>query len=233
MPCDIAIGVASCGYFDQPWTHIWRRAWRLPDAYRAPTQFAGALGAAGSDVRFHLCDEQLRGVAHVGADSYFDTVDLLYIASHGVNHGQGYRAFLNNEQWEPGASGHSFSALRVLILDTCHLIDSTRDPTGGWPLRNLTPSVRLLLGFDGLVTMDRQTSVRGFAFARAARAGIPLVEAWFRSVRETTDHPDDKPAAVAFGADAADASWVLDHASLFNLPPALPPATVPVVEVRP
>jgi hypothetical protein len=202
-------------------TYFMRRKRRLPVrrlryAYRSPSFFLEAMRAQGHSADFVLIDERWDVQDFDGKRATLqDSVDVLYVCTHGQTGTGGYRALLHGADWEPFVTGiGNGTGPWVAVFDTCDLIDLT-DPrlagSGSWTVGN---SLRLLLGFASLATVDTGPSVRGRAFVDKMSAGLPVADAWLQAVHSTGFSGLDRAIAIAFGNDPLDAHTVLDTATL-------------------
>lgn len=226
------IGTAWCVFFKRGFVaNIGIRP--LRHAYRGPAHFAGEMMVTGHDLAFTSCDEvwEVDDFNGVRATRH-DDVDLLYVATHGVQKGTGYEALLQLNDWQPGATGLGGSRLSVVVFETCYLLDRGSYPAWQSPWSHLGGSVRLLLGFEGKAAMDRHATLRGRAFAENLINGDTFADAWLNAVKATSGMLHKHAVAIGIGDSASDAKHVLATASLNNLPPARSGA-IPYFEVLP
>ncbi|MEA2523175.1 MAG: hypothetical protein QOF73_402 [Thermomicrobiales bacterium] len=223
----VRIGVGWCSSFDRPLAqrlHGYRPYRRLRYAYRAPSLFLQGMLRAGADVEFVEFDGDF------GTDDLVSRpgrpIDVLYVASHGMSRPDGYRLALHETDWRL-ALPFGVDGPTVAVFDTCFLVN--RDDRTWWQpwLAGLGPSLRLVLGFSSFATVGERQSERGAAFARDLTT-MPFVAAWCAAVGHTSYPETDEPVAIAFGDDAADASHVMETASVGSLPPPRTGA-IPVV----
>jgi hypothetical protein len=174
---------------------------------------------AGHDVEVLSCDDLLE-VKDVGKDA--QAVDIFYIMAHGTFDQAGYSVLLHAADWQPAVAGLGGAPrLTVAIFDTCKLLDSARVPNwrAVWAVAGIGPHLRLLLGFDGPAVIDRESALRGLAFAEDILAGVPFARAWVGAVAKTCGHSQYRRAvAIGIGNSPADAQVILDTASLANMP---------------
>lgn len=231
MPCDIRVGIAWCTHFPRAgWGNpggLWIRD--LRHAYRGPSLFGGELREAGSEVISVTCDETLDLLGLAGPPPQLPShADVFYFSSHGMFDDQGYRGLLRDSDWQPAQTGLDCP---VVIFDTCYLMDGQRPWMPLWQTPLVGLRTRLLLGFDGLASQDRGTSLRGLRFAQLLLAGDTFADAWLRAATQTSPHRADRPIAVALGDDPADANAVLQTSSLSSIPAPRTQA-VPTIAVR-
>jgi hypothetical protein len=178
------------------------------------------MGQAGHAVRCLACDEELRLSDVDGTQRTLqDNVDILYVTSHGRFMPGGYQALFHGADWMPLNTGIGKARLVVAVFDTCFLIDGSRNWQALWSSANLGPSLRLLLGFDGLAAMDRPAALRGMAFAENILNGKTFADAWIQAVHSTTTSQYSKAVAIGIGDSLADAQSVLNTAGSGFLPP--------------
>ncbi len=216
----IKIGVLWCCYFNR---NIWSLRRQLPHAYRPPSLFASKMRDAGHEVQFLVCDDMLQTSDLDGTTRKLqDDVQLLYIMTHGKFYNTGYEAWLHAANWKPATTGIGQKNLAVAIFDTCELINSS----GGtnwqtvWQTATLGPNIRLLLGFDGAVAIDRAAALRGKAFAENLINGNTFADAWILAVKSTVKSIHSKAVAIGIGDKVPDAQTVLNTASLSSMPSA-------------
>jgi hypothetical protein len=220
----LKIGVMWCTQFKRRTLNP-LRSLNLPEAYRAASLFASQMRTGGHEVEFLFCDELLRLSDFDGSQrTLADTVDLLYIVSHGeLNQSTAsFEALLKYKNWQPGGNnGIGHSRLIAAVFDTCHLIHTKRkrDSQAVWGSAQLGPNVRLLLGFDGVAPMSYDLAERGYAFAENLIAKQQtFATAWLRAVDSTNPPDSTKPVAIGIGGSRQDAKSVVDTASLAQLP---------------
>jgi hypothetical protein len=216
----LTIGVAWCTFFKRS---IWKRRGDLRDAYRAPGLFATKMQAAGHEIDFVVCDEPLEVADFDGTRRRLqDRIDLLYLLSHGAFSAGGYEALLHLADWAPGATGIGQSRLKVIVFDTCELIETAAIPNWQpiWGRAKLGTSMRLLLGFDGTAALDRKSAERGKAFAENLLAGSTFADAWITAVSRHVRSKYRRAVAIGVGDTVADAQSVLNTASLAAMPAA-------------
>jgi hypothetical protein len=212
----VSVGVAWSTHFQRSGFNqlLYRR---LRYAYRAPSLFLEGMLAAGADIRLVTFDENLVDT-DLGQAGAAQQVDLLYVATHGMNGATGFELALHANDWALASGGFGDQGPAVVIFDCCDLVHPTA--TGWdrhWRTDKLGRSLRLVLGFSSPASVSRQASVRGTAFAHEL-ATKPVTDAWFASIQNTSYVGTDKPVAIAFGDSDADARNVLDHARLNSLP---------------
>ena len=216
----LTIGVAWCTFFKRS---LWKHRGDLRDAYRAPSLFATKMQAAGHGIEFVVCDEPLEVADFDGTRRRLqDSVDLLYILSHGAFSGASYDALLHLADWSPGTAGIGQTRLRVSVFDTCELIKTAAIPNwqATWGAAKLGTSLRVLLGFDGTTVIDRGSAERGKAFAENLLAGSTFADAWITAVSRHVKSQYRRAVAIGVGDTVADAQAVLNTASLTALPKA-------------
>lgn len=214
------IGISWCTFFNRPGLLTPITVPTLKYAYRAPSLFASKMTDAGHVVRCLGCDEELR-VSDVDGThrSMHDEVEFLYFASHGRFEPAGYEAFLEIANWVPAATGLGKSKLKVVVFDTCELIDGTKNWQALWATVNLGPTVRLLLGFDGSAALDQGHARRGSAFAEHLLNGKTFAYSWIRAVRSTSRSQFSRAVAIGIGDSPSDASSILNSANLTSTLP--------------
>jgi|ERR1700723_593346 len=215
----LEIGILWCGNFNRSGLVNKINIRPLRFAYRAPSLFLSRMRAAGNDIRFLYCDEDLRLADLDGsARTLQNEVDILYITTHGSFAPAGYEAFLDTQNWSPGVTGIGSSKLSVALFDTCELIDGTQNWQTIWSSAKLGRNLRVLLGFDGLAAIDRGSAGRGAAFADNLVNGQTFADAWINAVRSTSSSQFSKAVAIGIGDTQADAKSVLTTSTL-NSPP--------------
>jgi hypothetical protein len=208
------VGIGWSTYFKRRKRHL--RQPRLKYAYRSPSFFGEAMRAQGHPADFLLVDESWDVQDFNGKRAALqDSVDVLYVCTHGQKATGSYRAVLHGADWEPFVTGiGNGTGPWIAVFDTCDLIDLS-DPRltgrGSWMVGK---SLRLLLGFASLATVDTGPSVRGRAFAANMTAGLAVADAWLQAVHSTGFPGLDRAIAIAFGDDPSDARTVLDSATL-------------------
>jgi hypothetical protein len=153
-------------------------------------------------------------------DALAESVDLLYIASHGTTGANGYSAILHGTDWFPAALGTGGQRPVVAVFDTCDLLDPN-DPNWRthWEKASVGKALRLVLGFSSPATCGQATTVRGRAFVENLFTHHQnFVDAWDNAIRATRYQGTDHPVAIAFGDDAADARQIIQNASLTAIP---------------
>lgn len=164
-----------------------------------------------------ITDENLgTGTVAQEALAAVSAADIAYLSSHGRFVKGDYRFRLREGEWTvSGTLGGAGPA--VLVLDTCHLIDSGKDFRSSSWLRTGQPAPAMVLGFVGAASEGFYSALRGKYFAENLAYGSTFANAWIDAVR-STNSSDDRPIAVAFGPTVQDAQSTLDTASLTNLP---------------
>jgi hypothetical protein len=218
MSNKLNIGLFWCTFFQRSFLS---RPRQLYDAYRPPSLFVSKMRDAGHEVQFLVCDDLLQ-IGDLDGTSRMlqDKVQLLYVMTHGEFKNTGYEVYLHMANWVPGTTGIGQNNLAVIVFDTCNLIDTSSIPNwqGVWRTAALGPNVRLLLGFDGPVIIDRSSALRGKAFADNLLNGNTFVDAWISAVYSTVRSNHRKPVAIGIGDDAAGAQAVLNSASISSMP---------------
>jgi hypothetical protein len=207
------IGLLWCSFFHRNGSEPWFS--RLHEAYRPPNLFASKMRAAGHEVEFLNCDEELT-LADV-TPAAVDNVDMLYVMSHGTFGASGYSVMLEAADWFPTIAGLGDKRLSVVVFDTCEMIKGGQNWQQPWAGK-IGKSVKLLLGFDGLAAIDRASSLRGKAFADNLLNGDTFAAAWTSAVRATTISQFSKAVAIGVGDTAADAQAVINGATLNAMP---------------
>jgi Family of unknown function (DUF6345) len=191
-------------------------------AYRPPGLFATKMTAAGHKVECVACDDELVCADLDGTNRAIqDSVELLYVMTHGEFGQTGFEVLLNQNSWRPGDKpGIGHATLVVAVFDTCHLIDtnSIANWRSVWAKANIGLNVRLLLGFDGPAAINRGSTLRGKAFAENLINGKCFADAWLQAVSSTTHWAGNRAVAIAMGDSKADALNVLNTATLARLP---------------
>lgn len=216
----VYVGILWCGNFNRGLLNrLWVRNLRY--AYRAPSLFVSKMIASGAaEIAHYFFDETLSLSNLDGSTrSIQDEVDILYVSTHGQFTPNGYEALLETVNWSPSATGIGATRLKVAVFDTCHLIDGSQNWQQHWQT-NLGPELRVLLGFDGLAAIDRGSATRGGAFAENLVKGQAFADAWLGAVKNTRISQHSKAVAIGIGDDPTDAQFVLNTATLYNLPPA-------------
>jgi hypothetical protein len=191
---------------------------RLRYAYRAPSYFLDGMAAQKSTIDFALFDEDLDASGLTGTQSLAAGVDLLYVASHGVLSPSGYNLALHAADWPLLTSSFGDPGPAVVVFDTCDLVDTRRATwMDDWRDAGVGRALRLILGFSSPATVSQQASLRGMAFA-SGLGTLTISDAWLNAVQTTRYVGTDKPVALAFGDDDADAQSVLDTATIGSIP---------------
>jgi len=220
----LELGIAWCSFFKRRGLLAPIRYPALKQAYRAPSLFTGVMREAGATVRHIACDDALDVATYDGTTArHDDEVDLLYVMTHGESTATSYRSLWNTIDWAPGNTGLGGQRLVVTVFDTCNLIDTSSHPqwTRVWQSPALGASLRILLGFDGVATVDRGSTIRGRAFAELVCQGVPFADAWIRAVHNTSAYQSqrmDQAVAIGLGDSVADATNVLATASIHQMP---------------
>jgi hypothetical protein len=218
-PSGVDIGTLWCTFFKRPGLFSRFAIRELRHAYRAPSLFASKMRDAGHNVLSLVCDEELRLSDLDGSNRTIqDDVDILFITSHGQFLSGGYQTLLHKTNWLPSNTGIGHSKLAVAVFDTCFLIDGSQNWRTLWSKASLGPTLRLLLGFDGLAAIDRPSALRGRAFAENLLNGKPFAESWIQAVHSTTTSQYNRAVAIAIGDTKMDALNVLNTASLSSIP---------------
>jgi hypothetical protein len=215
----LKIGILWCTFFQR--RGFWRRPLQLRDAYRPPSLFASKMRDAGHSVEFLVCDDILQLADLDGTTRTLqDSVDVLYVMTHGTFSGTGYDVYLHAANWLPGTTGIGNANLTVAIFDTCELIDSASIAQWQttWGNAGLGVNLRLLLGFDGSAVIDRGSAARGKAFADNLLGGSTFADAWIKAVHSTTTSQYRRAVAIGVGDTPADAQSVLTTAGIASMP---------------
>jgi hypothetical protein len=212
------VGLAWVSHFVRPGFGSRFQIRDLHTSYRAPNLFLNRISLSNATLVNFSCDEtvDVQSLSY----SFTDPLDFFYLTTHGRRRGQDYEALLQYDDWTPYQQ--SIRA-RVLILDTCWLADDTDHWADPWLSPSLGPDLRLVLGFRGLSTGDRQSALRGRAFVEQMYAGSSIADAWIQAVKLTSDFRgayQDRPVAIGIGDSRADAEAVLDYAMLQDIPPS-------------
>jgi len=189
----------------------------LKHAYRAPSLFLSKMRNASHNIRDLTLDERLTDL-DFSKERLHESAQIFYLSTHGIFAATGYNACLNKDDWYPSKTGIGNRNTVVAVFDTCYLIDSGRNWRNIWAQAKFGNALRLMLGFDNLVAIDRGHAVRGFAFADNLLNGDTFVDAWFKAVASTTPKPYNKAIAIGIGDDPQDAINVVTTASLSNIP---------------
>jgi hypothetical protein len=194
----------------------------MQHAYRPPGLFATKMPAAGHKVDCVACDDELvRADLDGTARTIQDSVDLLYVMTHGEFGKNGFEVLLYQGSWRPGDKpGIGHKNLVAAVFDTCHLIDTSTITNwrSVWASANIGVNLRILLGFDGPAAINRGSTLRGKAFAENLINGKCFADAWLQAVSATTHWTGNKAVAIALGDSKADAINVLNNAKLASLP---------------
>jgi hypothetical protein len=215
----LTVGTGWSTHFSGTFRAMLRR--RLRYAYRAPAFFADESLRSGWTVKFVRFDgefelDDLDGTRNALAES----VELLYIASHGTTGANGYSAILHGTDWFPAALGTGGKRPVVSVFDTCDLLDPN-EPNWRthWEKPSVGKALRLVLGFSSPATCGQATTVRGRAFVENLVAHRQnFVDAWTNAIVATSYQGTDHPVAIAFGDTAADARQIIANASLASIP---------------
>src|SRR4029077_1854112 len=216
MAKNLDIGILSCTFFEGSW---WSGPANLPAAYRPPALFASAMRQAGHRIEFLYCDEEFQLKNLDGsARRLQDSVDILYVMTHGEFTANSYRVVLNKEHWLPSVTGIGDQRLSVVIFDTCYLIDPAQDWSKAWQAK-IGPNLRLIHGFEGPAAIDNGTALRGSAFATGLVGGKTFADAWKDAVHSmvATRSQYSKGITIGIGDDEQDADDVLKTATLGNM----------------
>jgi len=202
-----SVGGLWCGLFDHD---IWLAHWRIPDlrfAYRGPTLFLSTLRRKGIEVAFLFTDEQICFQPPAGA---INEVPLVYVCTHGECGKSGYGAYLHKSVWQPGKTRFGAELPIVMVFDTCNLTEGIGGWEKSWADTLRGGSVRLLLGFQGLASIDPASSQRGSAFAEnlLPERSMTLADAWIDAVR--SHRISDHAIAIGVGESPSDAQAMLD-----------------------
>ena len=218
MPSALTIGVGWSTEFNRSFRERLQYR-RLRYAYRGPSFFASAMVNAGHRVKFMRFDEGLRAPDLDGTtDRISDGVDLLYVSTHGECRKSEYQAILYDANWRPCANGFGDSGPSVAVFETCDLIKlADADWHKPW-VASAGPSLRLLLGFASLATIEQVSTKRGRLFAERILSGAPIGAAWLEAVHSTGFTGLDIGVAIGFGDSASDADWALHRLRLDDLP---------------
>ena len=204
---------------------------RLVYSYRAPMLFASFMAEHAAVQGVVLGgDERLRATEFDGSfDRRAEHLSILYLSAHGRLESGQFELLLYADAWRPASSGLDGDGPRVAVFDACDLVDPS-DPAWSqvWTAHH-RPHLRMVLGFASLATVNRAAAFRGEEFAERLVRGEPVASAWIAAVRSHSAHGRDRPAAIAFGADDAEARRLVERAdlqTLMGLPPLTGPATV-------
>jgi hypothetical protein len=143
--------------------------------------------------------------------------DVAYLSSHGRFVKGDYRFRLRDGEWTVSGTLGSVGP-RILVLDTCNLVESTKDLRSSSWLRNGQPTPAIVLGFVGAASAGFWSATRGKYFAENLVLGSTFATAWLDAVRATNSSGRDEPIALAFGPTEHDAKLTFDNASLTNWP---------------
>jgi hypothetical protein len=174
------------------------------------------MRAQGHPADFLLIDENLDVKDFNGVRAALqDSVDILYVCMHGKTAPGKYQAELYAADWQPFVTGiGNGPGPWIAVFDTCDLIDLSDPRLTGHAKWAVGQSLRLLLGFASLATVDTGPSGRGKAFATNLAAGLPVADAWLQAVHSTGFPGMDRAIAIAFGDNPSDARTVLSSATL-------------------
>lgn len=214
----VTVGAVWCTNFSGALRAVRHR--RLRYAYRAPAFFADEALRSGMTIEFLRFDADFETRDVDGTtNALAESVDVLYLTSHGQTGGKGYSAILHSSDWLPATTGFGQTRPVVAVFDTCDLLDPS-DPNWKvhWEVSTAGTALRLLLGFSSKATVGQATSVRGRAFVKNLAAGDTFVDAWTSAVLKTRYQGTDQPVAVAFGDSANDASTIISSASVAAMP---------------
>jgi hypothetical protein len=218
MPINPSIGVGWSSHFERPGLQsLFYR--KLRYAYRAPSFFLETMLGDQAHVKFLRFDEALLRDDLDGTSAQLaESADLVYFASHGECHAQGYSLILHDSDWKPCAKGLGTGSLSVAVFDTCDLVN-LHDPAWreAW-IASAGIHLRLLLGFASPATVATDSTVRGKAFAAKIISGKALGAAWLQAVHDTAYAGADVAVAIGLGSDTSDARWALHEMKLADLP---------------
>ncbi len=214
------VGVAWATFFR------WRRlTWlnKLVWAYRAPSLFGAEMAAATGAMSLSVAtDERFRAGDFDGSGAVRTAgLDVLYVGAHGRLVGDEFELLLHADEWRPADGGLDVEGPRVVVFDACDLVDLA-SPTWKAPWEAaVRPRLRLVLGFASKATVSKGTTTRGAELADRLAAGQAVASAWIAAVHSQSPHGGDRPVALAFGDDAADAKAVLgaDLTTVLAMPP--------------
>jgi hypothetical protein len=101
----IRVGVGWSTFFDHPCllSSLYYR--RLPLGYRAPMYFAERMLSSGCKLSFVGFDEHLRSQDLRVSGGKAESVEVLYLATHGGPENQDYAVMLHAEDWHPCKGG--------------------------------------------------------------------------------------------------------------------------------
>ena len=226
----VKLSISWSGDINRPGLKFLSRYPRLPDVYRGVSQFAGALEAAGFVELAHIrCDEEATTKHLPGTH---DDAEILYACGHGEINAGRYELCLHDKNWSVANGSLGGARLCVAIFDSCNLIDTANGTdVSHWNVTGLGPSIRLLLGFDGLAYMMRSATNRGLEFANNLVNGMPIADAWVWAVRKTTIAPYNRAVAIGIGDSVTDAQSMLNVTLTGSLPGSRVSST-PVFEKR-
>lgn len=207
---------------------------RLIYSYRAPTLFGARIVQLGQVMALVTGpDERLLASDYDGRTNRLaDSADALYLAGHGRQSKGQFELLLHADEWRPATSGLDGAGPRIVVFDACDLVDPN---SSGWAapwLAMVRPNLRIVLGFASKATVSKAAALRGEEFAIRVMRGDTLASAWIGAVRSHDAHGRDRPAAIAFGRDEAEAQYLLDHGDLSTVlgMPAL--ASSPAARMR-
>ncbi len=205
------VGALWCGLFDHPgrFAHI-----RVPDlrfAYRGPSLFLSIIRQRGSQIAFLIADEDMSDACFPLPPKAGQEAALVYLCTHGKCPASGYEAYLNRGTWKPGKTRFNKELPIVMVLDTCNLIEGAHGWETGWANALRGGSVRLLLGFMGLTSIDPGSSLRGKAFAEnlVSQKKMSYADAWIDAVRTQAVTENRHAIAIGVGDSPADAEEML------------------------
>jgi hypothetical protein len=215
------IGVGWSTYFSRPGIFSRFTYYSLKFTYRSPAFFADAMLRGGNQSNFVRFDDDLRVEELDGTtDALAERVDIVYLCSHGEYRKGNYQVDLHARDWMPFKSGLGHQGPRIVVFDTCHLVDlgSTWPPP--WTQGQVGPALRFVLGFASEATVcSGSPSQRGRVFALNLLKGDPIADAWLDAVVTTRfSNITEVPIAIAFGDDDLDAQAVLNQATWDTLP---------------
>jgi hypothetical protein len=211
----IKVGVAWATHFHR--SGFDRMLYRkLRYAYRAPSLFLEGKLQAGAEVRLVTFDENLDD-ADLGQAGSAQQVDILYVATHGLTGRGGFELALYENDWAVLSGGFGEQGPSIVIFDCCDLTDLSPGWDKAWRTKNVGRHLRLVLGFSTPASVSLQSTLRGKVFAEKL-ATLPVADAWFASIQVSAYIGTDKPVAIAFGDDDADAEQVVGHAWAASMP---------------
>jgi hypothetical protein len=126
-----------------------------------------------------------------------NTVDIVFVASHGGYLGATLHATPGNSTGNVGATARLGGRLKWLVIDACSVLEDRSGLQLGYWSR-IFHGLRYMLAFDSYALDE---VARGQYFAEYLNEGLPVREAWRRACQET------EPALHGLGSATFGGRW--------------------------